>query len=333
MLLCNHMHFFTVTAVHGSLETVRLGTFPSPAARRDSDLYLKAFVYHPRPSRPRPLYRDFRLQYLVVTGQAYRHRAENIMATWGPIVGTINNDSLAFVSDIVTHAASKQNFSDSSTITTTLSPALPSKNFTSFAVLEILNSWSRSQVYRQSQLKWIRALLLCDTFPEFDWLAFVDDDTFVIHNAMREMLQLHNSNTSLLLAKKNGGLSVCGGAGMILSKRMVQKLTNPTHRLQLIHAFESAVNDVGNNRFYADVVLSKFIRDNNIGKIINIRELKNEGSRVIMGWYRQHTEVNRSGVITYHHVSNSSEYRTLFEHYYGQLNYYAVQNKGHELFR
>jgi len=284
--------------------------------RMESVKYLNAFVHHSKPGKPQSLHKDFRVQYLVITGQKNEHRAGNIMSTWGPTIGTANNDSVTFITD--SQATFKDQ--DSSRISSsTLSPPSAStpSAMSTLSVLEIAASWSISQIYRQSQLKWLRALLLWDTFPPFDWLVFLDDDTFLIHNSMREMLQLHDSSTPLLLAKKNGVLSVCGGAGMVMSKRMVQKLMLPSNRLKLMHAFESAVNNLDNNRaFYSDVILSKFIIDHKIGKIINIRELKNEGSDVIMGWYKKHPDVNKSAVISYHHVTDRSEYFALYEHYY-----------------
>ena len=104
---------------------------------------------------------------------------------------------------------------------------------------------------------------------------------------------------------------------MAMSKRMVQQLTSPTHRFNLIRAFERAISDMtSNSGFFADIILSKFIYDHNIGKILNIRELKNEGHHVIWEWFRHHPGTNKSAVITYHHVSNRAEYSALYNHYY-----------------
>jgi hypothetical protein len=281
--------------------------FPDHKDERDGE-YLKPFVHKPKPNKH--VYKDFRIQYLVITGagEAYQHRAENIWSTWGQSVGKTNNDSVLFISDTSDHNTQQQSSIMDSRIQTVERPTL--------SVLDILESWDISQRYRQSQLKWMRALVLSDSFPAFDWLILIDDDTFLIHHAMREMLQRYDSNHSLMLAKKNGEFSVSGGAGIVMSKRMVQEVTSPKHRFKLIHAFETAVNDLDNNRFYSDVILSKFIYDHNIGNIINLRELKNEGSRVIMEWYKRHPEANKSAVITFHHISNTPDYLALYNYYY-----------------
>jgi hypothetical protein len=279
--------------------TVSAVSFNAVDMKNDRDSsYLKAYVYKPKSNKP--LNKEFRIQYLVITGRANEHRAGNIWSTWGPTIGKTSNDSLLFISDS-NHSAHH--------------------NIPILKVLDVLDHWELSQRYRQSQLKWLRAVMLTPSLPSFDWLVIIDDDTFVIHPAMREMLQRHDSKSSLMLGKKNGNselgrASVCGGAGIIMSKTMVQRITSPKYQSLFIAVFESAVNDMDKNEFYSDVIVSKFVKDYDIGQIINVRELKNEPSGVIMGWYEKHPKVHKSSVITYHHVTNRSEYTALYNHYY-----------------
>lgn len=267
--------------------------------------YLKPFVHEPKPNMRVRLQKDFRIQYLVITGQAYKHRAHTIWATWGPSVSKIGNDSLLFISD----SGISGSIDSSRGHITDMPPTLN--------VIDNLDSLSPLQRYRRSQLKWMRALILSDSFEPFDWLIFLDDDTFLIHHAMREILQRYDPAISLMLARKNGNFSVRGGAGMVMSKGMVLELTSSQHRFNLIQAFETAVKNMKDSTgYYADIILSKFIYGHNIGKIVNLRELKSEGTHVISEWYKKHPETNKSAVITYHHVSNRAEYLALYHHYY-----------------
>lgn len=272
---------------------------------RGSD-FLEPFVHKPVGNRQQPLHKNFRIQYLVITGQANLHRARNILSTWGPSVGKTNNDSVVFISDSNIRGAR-----GNSSVALPLGAYLPT-----LSVLDVMDSWGPPQLYRQSQLKWLRALMLWEAFSLFDWLVFLDDDSFVVHPAMRQLLQMHDPGSAVILARKNGNISICGGAGMVLSKGMVQKLTSLTYGPKLVLAFDSAVNDLRNNRFYSDVIFSKFVIEHELGKIVHVREFKNEGSRVIAAWYRKHPSVNKSTVITYHHVSSRAEYLALYRHYY-----------------
>ena len=296
------MHLFQLLVVK---IVIFLSLVEGNVVKSDNNDFLKPFHHKPKPHVTRPLYSNFQVQYLVITGEETHNRAQNIWSTWGQRVGKMNNDSILFVTDINEKQVNNKRNHES-----------VDNNMKMINVLETSSSWDHSYRYRQSQLKWMRSLVLSDTFSSFDWLVFIDDDTFLILNSMREMLQRYDSTKSLLLAKKNGDNSICGGAGFAMSKKMVQILMTPKHRFNLIHAFENTVNDLSNDQFYADVILSKFIYDHIIGNIINIRELKNEGKDVIMRWYKKHPDVKMSGVITYHHVSQRTEYQVLFKHYY-----------------
>lgn len=62
--------------------------------------------------------------------------------------------------------------------------------------------------------------------PEYDWYAFIDDDTFVFKNRLEKLLQNYDCNECYYIGKeldhikRNFGLYMSGGAGYLISKKL-----------------------------------------------------------------------------------------------------------------
>ena len=230
-----------------------------------------------------------RLQYVVITGQNYYRRATLLWNSWGKIICEPN--AIIFITD---------------------GQYVSEVPFPYFIGIDIKESLSSIQKYRLSQYKWMAALLNIKKYIDFDWLVIVDDDTFVIHDALISLLKEQNFNDSILIGKKGADCHLmCGGAGLIFSKALIRKLSNNYTALK--HAFKQGQGP--HHRIHADVVLSYFVLNNNLGSLLHRNELKNFPPEVAMKWYlsKNHTP---STVVSFHHMTDEMSYQQTSSYYY-----------------
>lgn len=223
--------------------------------------------------------------YLVVTGAAKRERANVIQKTIGKHVTA--PDRMVFVSDEE-------------------SDELPM-----YKVISIPNTTKPLRAYKMSQLKWVYGVILSYSLTPFDWLVFLDDDTFMILYAFKELLSQYDSNNSILIGKRGADCHfICGGAGFAISRSLHQRLQPRTRDLE--QHFEDALRR-GEN-YQSDVVLSHYIMNRNLGTLVHSPHLKNFPPLASFHWHLAHN-VTPSPVISFHHIE-PDEYRKLYEHYY-----------------
>jgi hypothetical protein len=227
------------------------------------------------------------LQYLMITGDAMLSRAEIVWNTWGK---TIQKDYFLILSD------SSKNLSMPVVQVMNISASLPSE-----------------RRYRLSQLKWLLGLKMMKS-RDFDWLIFIDDDTFILHNSLRKLLSHYNSSEPLLIGKAGEPAChfVCGGAGMALSQKLVH-LLNTNYSRQFESEY-SAIIHSNSTYFHSDVIISHFIHKHQVGKIIHHEEFKNFPPDVGMKWYQSHNRTP-SPVVSYHRLS-PEQYSSFYSIYY-----------------
>lgn len=227
------------------------------------------------------------LQYVMITGEAMLSRAEVVWNTWGK---TIQKDYFLILSD------SSKNLSMPVVQVMNISASLPSE-----------------RRYRLSQLKWLLGLRIMKS-RTFDWLVFIDDDTFIIHHSLRRLLSHYNSSDSLLIGKAGEPTChfVCGGAGMALSHKLVHLLTtNYSHQFE--REYTSAVHS-NSTHFHSDVLISHFIHKHQVGRIIHHEEFKNFPPDIGLKWYQSHNRTP-SAVVSYHRLS-PEQYYSFYSYYY-----------------
>jgi hypothetical protein len=233
------------------------------------------------------------IHYMIVTGGSREPRAKSIWDTWGK---RIQNEIL-FITD------------HDSNLT------LPF-----LKVMNISDDIPQHLKYRQSQMKWFYGLdFACKSLHDYDWLFFLDDDTFVVDYAVRNLLAEYNSSEAILIGKVGEPTChvLCGGAGFALSQRLVKNLIK-TYRRKLLQAFVSVVNSSNSSvSAYSDVILSTFILAHRIGTIIPRVEFKNSPPKIALKWYHMNNRTP-SAVVTYHYV-HGSVYEDLYRHYYLDL--------------
>lgn len=223
--------------------------------------------------------------YLVVTGAGKRERANMVQRTIGKHITA--PDRMVFISDEE-------------------SDELPM-----YKVISIPNSTTPLRAYKMSQLKWVNGIILSFSLAPFDWLVFLDDDTFVILSAFKELLSQYDSNQALLIGKRGADCHViCGGAGFAMSHFLLQRLHSRTRDLE--QHFDDALRR-GEN-YQSDVVLSHYIINRSLGTIVHSPHLKNFPPLASLHWHIAHN-VTPSPVVSFHHIE-PDEYRKLYEHYY-----------------
>jgi hypothetical protein len=179
-------------------------------------------------------------------------------------------------------------------------------------VIDFSNHTTKELRYRYSQYKWMHAILMSIQLDAFDWLILLDDDTFIIHNAMKNLLMEYNQSESLLIGKMGLGCDyLCGGAGFALSVTMVQMLKK--YEEKLLQSFFLSINTI--DKFYSDIILSHFIRHEHIGKLKARTEFKNYSPQRSLIWYTNHN-ITPSAVVSFHRIHDVSEYRRTYKYYY-----------------
>jgi hypothetical protein len=235
------------------------------------------------------------LQYVLISGDERLNRAQLVWDTWGKTIQEsyflILSDSFKPVDPLYQSMPIRQVMS--------ISPSLPSH-----------------EKYRQSQLKWLHGLRLVQS-QQFDWLIFLDDDTFIIHHSLQKLLSHYNASEPIMIGKVGEPAChlICGGAGIAMSQKLVH-LLNTNYSRQLEQEFRSIVSS-NSSHFHSDVILSHFLYRHQIGSIIHRQEFKNFPPDVGMKWYLAHNRTP-SSVVSYHRLT-PEQYATFYLLYYQQL--------------
>jgi hypothetical protein len=276
-----------------------------------------------------PRHDDLAIQYLVISGVDKMDRADTIWKSLGQVLPP---GRLAVVSERV-------------------DGDFP-YDFPLVEVMNLSKSLAPNLKYRHSQLKWLYSILNSSQFDPFDWLFLMDDDTFVIHSSLQQLLASYDSSDVLLLSKAGEPAChfVCGGAGMAFSKGLVHRLvTDPILSVALTHRFEQTVlhDKRPGTLFHSDVLLSRFLHDYNEALVSNSNRKSNAGApgqineqqqqqqqvivarnefknfppEVAMKWFR-HTGKGPAGrqVVSFHRINDPDQYRALFRRYYASVS-------------
>jgi hypothetical protein len=238
---------------------------------------------------------DIKLQYVMISGDERLDQARVVWDTWGKTIEesyfVILSDSFKKINRLYESLPIRQVMS--------ISPSLPSH-----------------EKYRLSQLKWLYGLRLAHS-QQFDWLIFLDDDTFIIHHSLTKLLSQYNASKSLMIGKVGEPAChfICGGAGIAMSRKLVT-LLNTNYSQQLEREFHSIISS-NSTHFHSDVILSHFIHRHQIGSIIHREEFKNFPPDVGMKWYLAHNRTP-STVVSYHRLT-PEQYAEFYLLYYQQL--------------
>ena len=111
---------------------------------------------------------------------------------------------------------------------------------------------------------------------------------------------------------------MCGGAGLAFSKSLVHNITYNIDKLSL-----SFSNGIGKRKKkHSDVVLTHFIRSKKLGRLINRPEFKNFPPRNVANFYnkQKNKKYMRSSAVSFHHLSNLTEFEDLYNFYYKNDN-------------
>lgn len=238
-------------------------------------------------------FQNISIYYFVITGNEMFERVKIVWNTWGK---TIKKEHFNILSDSLFDKK---------------------LNLPVIKVMNISKENSMSVKYRLSQLKWLYGIQLMKN-KEFDWIVFLDDDTFIINYSLEILLSQYNSSKSLLIGKAGEPSChlVCGGAGFAMSKSLVSKLNNEFY-YQFDKEYHSII-DSNSTHFHSDVIISNFIHKHKIGTIIHREEFKNFPPEVGMKWYQLHNRTP-SAVVTYHRLT-IEDYKLFYSIYYNTFH-------------
>lgn len=236
------------------------------------------------------------IQYLIITGQRtlFKNKSNVVWKSWVQHVCPPNR--VLFITD---------------------GPLIESLPFPSYVAYNISVNTTAKDHYRMSQLKWMFGILNSSSIlpvEPYDWLVLVDDDTFVIHSSLQDLLHEYSPEEPILIGKRGADCHfMCGGAGLAMSYKLVQNLVSVSSSLEA-----SFLHGVGKDRkIYSDVVLTHVIRSLKLGKLIGRTEFKNFSPEVALKWYTR-MGLPPSLVVSFHHIDSEVEYLQIYSHYYRQ---------------
>ena len=250
-------------------------------------------------SLPPSLYQAIRIQYKVISGYDMFHRADVVWHTLGQSVPA---GRLVILSEEFN--------------------GKPPFDFPLQQVMRFPDFISNGLKYRYSQLKWLHAILGTEPQLPYDWLVLLDDDTFLIHSALQQLLAAY-SPTELLLVGKIGEPAchiLCGGAGFALSRALVASLRSELAATALRRVFTDAIfpeTSQSTLHFHSDVLLSHFIKDRRdlLGhtRLVPRSEFKNFPPVIAMRWFK---EGLRDQAVSFHRIASPELYWELYLTYY-----------------
>lgn len=260
------------------------------------------------------LHVDVSVTYIVVTGVLTASRAEILYETWGHHVSSPHR--LTFIAD-----EGMGEHSDIYGYRFLKSPA---------SMLSLHYSRSDSPRgrsvpdHQRSQLKWLDAILhlgkelatSSTVNRSTDWYMFLDDDTFLIPDALTVLLSEYNSSDRLLIGK--GGKEchkLCGGAGFAISKALLIRLYLKQESLTgaFFHGYVSGSGlfDADVIKHHSDVVLSNFILTNKeeMGSFVRRQEFKNFSPLIASKWViKQLGYGGTAAAVSFHRLGGLEQY-------------------------
>lgn len=237
------------------------------------------------------------IQYMIVTGQKNYNKSRTVWSTW--VQHIYPPDNVLFVTD---------------------GPLLFKVPFPFVVAYHINDNATLLDHYRMSQLKWMYAIINASNVNPglYDWLVLVDDDSFVIHSSLQTLLKEYSSDEAIILGKRGADCDLmCGGAGLALSRKLVDSLKTFPVSKKLELAFRNGIGK--DKKIFSDVVLTHFIRSFKLGRLLGRTEFKNFPPTVSLRWYAR-TGLKPSAVVTFHHINNEIEYQQIYSHYYHNLS-------------
>lgn len=159
--------------------------------------------------------------------------------------------------------------------------------------------WNAMDDSQNITWKYIHFIYNMEIEEKYDWFIFIDDDTFIFHSRLQNLLETFDSNECYYIGceldhiKNEYGLYMSGGAGYAISKSLYK----------LIYKY---VKDNGINNSYKhwcdDLCIGLWIQD--IAKENNIKQIHNDKFHLSV-----HTNDNElKDAITFHKVMNEDQY-------------------------
>lgn len=161
--------------------------------------------------------------------------------------------------------------------------------------------------WASSQGKWISVIL--DERFDYDWYFLLDDDAFVVHQNVVNLITNRNPNEPILIGQMKCDY-LCGGGGALISRTLVQELNSYRHRLSPIIPG------------YYDIILSHLIKDENLGVLEHNDDFH---SQPPLAYKRDGVSINLKTPISFHYVNGKFQleyyappgiYQQLYETYY-----------------
>jgi len=159
--------------------------------------------------------------------------------------------------------------------------------------------------------------------PNYDWYIFIDDDTFVYHNRLENLLSQYNSNENYYIGKeldhiKNDFcLYMSGGAGYAISKSLYSLIKEYVKKIGINEAYYPLINL--KEQFCDDLCIGIWIQD--IAKEIPVKQINNDLFHIDLN-------ANVNNAITVHKVITKEQY----EFYYSVLDKEPIKNKKDTVF-
>lgn len=271
------------------------------------------------------------ITYIVITGRSYEDRAELVWLTWGRRVPSPHK--LMFVSEPAALTTVGNGPLEEAKYSYTFDskpermiPLRFSNGTERYRVIDVIHEMPP---YRRSQLKWLDAILHlglsgnAQPFEGTDWYVFLDDDTFIHHDAMLQLLSEYDASAPLLIGK--GGkdcYKMCGGAGFAISRSLLRGLCDS--KGALVEAFFAGYHSNGELKHHSDVVISNFVLDKKViggGEFIRRLELKNFSPAVAAKWLIRQGGYNSTGLfVSFHKIEDSEDYIELYLYFKKNYN-------------
>ena len=152
--------------------------------------------------------------------------------------------------------------------------------------------------------------------PYYEWYIFIDDDTFVYHNRLKNMLTQYNSNENYYIGKELDHIKnefclyMSGGAGYAISKPLYLLIKEYVKTTGINNSFK---------HWCDDLCIGIWIQ--NIAKEHPIKQINNDLFHVDLN-------ANANTAITVHKVITKEQY----EFYYSVLEKELIENKKDTVF-
>jgi hypothetical protein len=143
--------------------------------------------------------------------------------------------------------------------------------------------------------------------PNYDWYIFIDDDTFVFKNRLKNLLNQYNQNECYYIGKELDHIKeqfclyMSGGAGYAISNALYLHIYNYIHKIGINEAYYFLINL--KEQFCDDLCIGLWIQE--IAKTNNVHQINNNFFH--MGIHNNEDELKNA--ITFHKVINLEQYK------------------------